>query len=120
MGSLSRSFHRGLAELAAYVKAHGDARVPWQHTTSNGFRLGSRCNTRRMDRKAGELTVERIAALDALGFVWDARQEGSERPRVDSSCASLRMLSTAARVRRASASSVAMTETGGDRNRQST
>jgi hypothetical protein len=72
-------FDRGVAELAAYVRAHGDARVPQQYTTSSGLRLGSWCSTRRMDRKAGKLSAERVAALDALGFVWDARQSGSDR-----------------------------------------
>jgi hypothetical protein len=32
-----------------------------------------------MDRKAGKLSAERIAALDALGFVWNARQTGSNQ-----------------------------------------
>ena len=76
---LADDFDRGLAELAAYVDAHGDAQVPWKHTTSSGLRLGSWCNTRRMDRRAGKLSAERVAALDGFGFVWDARRTRSVR-----------------------------------------
>jgi len=72
------AFHSGLAELAAYVEAHGDAGVPKRYTSPTGFRLGPWCVSRRNDLKAGRLTAERVAALDALGFVWDPLQETFE------------------------------------------
>jgi len=72
-------FDKGLEELAGYIHAHGDARVPTVHTTPTGFKLGAWCSNRRQVRKVGKLSAERIAALDALGFVWDARQAGSDR-----------------------------------------
>ncbi len=75
----ARSFDRGLAELAAYVEANGDARVPQGHSTPSGFNLGTWCLNRRRDRKTGRLDAERIAALDALGFVWDSYQDGFDR-----------------------------------------
>ena len=68
-------FDRGLAELAGYVRAHGDALVPARHLTSSGFTLGHWCSNRRKERKTGRLDAERIAALDRLGFVWDPHQE---------------------------------------------
>jgi hypothetical protein len=73
------TFEHGVDELAAYIEAHGDARVPQQHATASGFRLGGWCTSRRMDRRAGKLSTERIAALDALGFVWDQVQEDFDR-----------------------------------------
>jgi superfamily II DNA or RNA helicase len=75
---LADDFDRGIAALAAYVQAHGGARVPQQYKTPSGHRLGAWCSVRRTDRKVGKLSAERIAALDALGFVWDARQTGSD------------------------------------------
>jgi superfamily II DNA or RNA helicase len=76
---LQDDFERGLAELAAYVEAKGDARVPTRHSAPGGLRLGNWCNVRRADRKGGRLSTERIAMLDALGFVWDPFQDDFER-----------------------------------------
>ncbi len=76
---LEDDFNRGLAELSIYVSAHGDARVPQRHMTSAGLPLGSWCSSRRTDRKTGKLDPERIAALDALGFVWNTLQDAFDR-----------------------------------------
>jgi hypothetical protein len=76
---LQEAFDRGLAELAAYISSEGDSRVPVAYSTPGGFALGSWCRVRRRERRAGKLDVARVAALDALGFVWDARQAGSDR-----------------------------------------
>jgi Helicase associated domain len=72
-------FDRGLAELAAYIDANGDALVPQKHTTPAGFKLGTWCSERRKQHKAGQLSDERVAALDALGFVWDQKQHEFDR-----------------------------------------
>jgi superfamily II DNA or RNA helicase len=74
---------RSLAELAAYVQEHGEARVPWDHTTPSGFKLGTWCVSRRADRNAGTLSAKLVAALDALGFIWDPRQEDFDRGLVE-------------------------------------
>jgi hypothetical protein len=73
------AFNRGLGELAAYVRANGDRRVPKRHATPSGFKLGIWCGHQRADRRAGKLDAERVAALDALGFVWDARKTDSDQ-----------------------------------------
>jgi hypothetical protein len=64
-------FDRGLAELAAYVEANGTARMPDGYKTADGFGLGVWCRARRQEKNTGHLTAERVAALDALGFIWD-------------------------------------------------
>jgi superfamily II DNA or RNA helicase len=69
------AFDRGLAELAAYVKAHGDAQVPKSYLSPSGLKLGDWCDSRRAERKASNLSADRIAALDALGFAWSLQQE---------------------------------------------
>ena len=43
--------------------------------TPTGGKLGKWCSHRRDERKAGRLSAERVAALDALGFVWDPLQQ---------------------------------------------
>jgi superfamily II DNA or RNA helicase len=73
------AYDRNVAELAAYIKAKGDALVPADYVTKSGLKLGMWCGTRRTERKAGKLSPERVAALDALGFVWDFRQAVSDR-----------------------------------------
>ena len=67
-------FDRGIAELAAYVHANGSARVLQKYRAPAGFKLGSWCSERRKQRKAGQLSDDRAAELDALGFVWDPLQ----------------------------------------------
>jgi hypothetical protein len=61
----------GFAALEAFVAEHGHARVPQAFRTADGYRLGQWCTRRRQERRNGRLSAERIAALDALGFVWD-------------------------------------------------
>jgi superfamily II DNA or RNA helicase len=68
---LQEDYQRGLTELAAYAAQHGTAQVPAGHQTASGFTLGTWCAARRGDWKAGRLSAERKAQLDALGFAWD-------------------------------------------------
>ena len=70
---LQLDFDRGLAELAQYVAQNGHARVPIKHLTATGFKLGMWCSVRRKEANRGRLSAERVAALDALGFVWALR-----------------------------------------------
>ena len=67
-------FEVGITELTDYVHTHGNALVSSSYTTPNGYNLGKWCSHRRNDRKSGQLSPERIARLDGLGFVWDAVQ----------------------------------------------
>jgi hypothetical protein len=66
-------WQRGLAALEEFVRRQGDARVPQAFVTDTGLKLGNWCSNRRQQRKRGRLAAEWIAALDALGFVWESR-----------------------------------------------
>jgi superfamily II DNA or RNA helicase len=68
---LAEDFARGLAALERFRAAHGHLRVPNRYIDPSGLKLGSWVANRRTDYAAGRLTPERIAALDALGMVWD-------------------------------------------------
>lgn len=59
-----------IAQLAAYKEQHGNCRVPdrWPENPT----LARWVTNRRQARRAGKLSAERIAQLDALGFVWSA------------------------------------------------
>jgi hypothetical protein len=66
----AEDFARGLSALEEFMAEHGHTRVPQPHRTCDGFLLGLWVNRRRQERRAGRLTGERVAALDALGFAW--------------------------------------------------
>jgi hypothetical protein len=67
---LEEDWQHGLAVARAYRMTHPDLRVQQKFVTEEGFRLGAWVSNRRTQRKAGRLSPERIAALDALGMVW--------------------------------------------------
>ena len=45
----------------------------------DGFKLGEWLGARRVDRNRGWLSPKRVRELDALGMVWDAREENWQR-----------------------------------------
>ncbi|OQR98281.1 hypothetical protein ACHHYP_08924 [Achlya hypogyna] len=69
--------------LTTYKALHDDLNVPQKFTVPTGdpawpnaawgLRLGERVNRLRKDKS--ELPAEATAALDAVGFVWDARRD---------------------------------------------
>ncbi|NKS71717.1 hypothetical protein GS531_00565 [Rhodococcus hoagii] len=63
---------RGIKQLAAWVDEHGHARVP-QQARYQGATLGTWVANRRREFKAGKLSPERIAQLEAFpGWEWNA------------------------------------------------
>jgi len=63
----------GMDHLRAYITREGHANVPSRFVIDDGFRLGGWVSQRRVERRIGTLSVEKIAELNALGMVWDAR-----------------------------------------------
>jgi superfamily II DNA or RNA helicase len=61
----------GLLHAREYRQRHGHLKVPHNHTTQDGFQLGSWINNRRSDHKNGRLSPERTAELDQLDMIWD-------------------------------------------------
>jgi hypothetical protein len=64
-----------LDALATYRAEHGHAAPPARYRAADGFRLGQWVWALRHQRRRGGLTLERIAVLDALGFVWSPRRQ---------------------------------------------
>jgi len=54
-----------LAEVAAFKAKHGHCEIPIDKT-----KLGQFVNRMRTDRNSGKLSIERVAKLDAVGFLW--------------------------------------------------
>ncbi|MGW2402769.1 Helicase associated domain protein [Kitasatospora sp. NPDC001664] len=65
-------FRRGLEELLAYKKTHGDVKVAYAYAAPSGYRLGSWVADQRRYKAAGVLDDERVKELADLGFVWSA------------------------------------------------
>ena len=62
---------QGLAHLQQYVAEHGHTRV-LQRTVVEGYRLGGWVSNQRANKD--QLSPERLAKLDSLGFIWDAKK----------------------------------------------
>jgi superfamily II DNA or RNA helicase len=74
-------WEEGFVHLQAFVRDNGHCRVPSAYNSPDGYRVGQWVNTQRTMQK--KLSAERKARLDALGFIWDAREirweDGFER-----------------------------------------
>ena len=75
---LGVSWDRWYGLLQKFHKREGHCDVPQAHY-ENGFRLGSWVGTLRIKRKKNRVTLEQIKRLEALGFIWDAATERTER-----------------------------------------
>ncbi|WP_176921738.1 DEAD/DEAH box helicase [Micromonospora sp. WMMB235] len=74
------AFAEGLAVLRTYVAQAGDAYVPKDHVSEEGFRLGGWVEACRSNRRAGQLRPDRIAELEALpGWTWDTHKTRFDR-----------------------------------------
>lgn len=64
-------FASAVALLTDYAREHGNVDVPRSYRSESGMRLGHWCSTRRHEHRKGRLSVERIAALEAVpGWRW--------------------------------------------------
>ena len=70
---LEEDYQIALGYLKAYKAEPGDCKVPARFKAEDGFTLGSWCARQRTECKIGQLSQERIDALEALGFVWDPK-----------------------------------------------
>ena len=61
-------------ELRAFNDQHGHFEVPVTYRTADGINLGEWQGTQRDADRAGKLTSQRRALLDAIGFCWNPAQ----------------------------------------------
>ncbi|CAJ1929336.1 unnamed protein product [Cylindrotheca closterium] len=95
--SHSALWEERLNELKQYRIAHGDCNVPSSYPKSKQLSTWVKCQRRQYrlfgKGKNSNLTEERIAALDDLGFVWDGRTIGNRCSKA-AACESTRPRST--------------------------
>ena len=56
--------------LRTYKEREGDCSVPKSYKTDSGYALFFWCKNQRTQYKAENLSADRIAKLNALGFYW--------------------------------------------------
>jgi len=77
--SIDAAWEDGFAHLVVYAAEHGHARVPVDHVTGDGYRLGQWAANQRSNRKQGKVSKEREARLEVVdGWTWDAVDAGWE------------------------------------------
>jgi predicted helicase len=68
----------GFVYLEQFVSEHGHARVPTNHETVDGFKLGVWVDTNRQKHKSSKPSSEHSERFEALpGWVWNAFQKGT-------------------------------------------
>lgn len=69
-------WENGINHAKAYYEAFGDLAVPQKYVAPDGYNLGTWLGTVRRSYRAGKLSAEKIKQLEALGVVWDPKEEG--------------------------------------------
>jgi superfamily II DNA or RNA helicase len=72
-------WRRGITAATAYHARHGHLQVPGDHVEADGYRLGQFIVAQRMLYKRGTLASDRIAALEAVGMIWNSREHSFNR-----------------------------------------
>jgi hypothetical protein len=68
--SREAAWERGLEAALAYREVHGHLRASEAYVNEAGFALGKWLRDRRDERRCGELSAQRQAALEAIGIDW--------------------------------------------------
>ncbi|MEU7028916.1 Helicase associated domain protein [Streptomyces sp. NPDC046275] len=69
--SSTQSWEEYYGAALAFGKAHGHTRIPADHVTAAGLRLGAWWTKQRVAHNAGELPDARRRLLERAGMVWD-------------------------------------------------
>lgn len=79
-GAPPDTFAQGVRELTSFAHRHGHVRVPPGHREPEGLNLTNWINNRRTEYKAGRLTPDEIASLEAVtGWSWEAHADAFEQ-----------------------------------------
>jgi hypothetical protein len=70
-----QDWQEGLAACQAYADEFGSIAAVRGVDVQRGFHLGRWVAYCRGERRKGKLSIERVAALDELGMVWDPREQ---------------------------------------------
>lgn len=73
-------WHQRLRELEEYRAQHGDCNIPGNYPENQELAIWVKCQRRQYklfwtDNERSSMTLERINALDKLGFIWNRKEE---------------------------------------------
>ncbi len=72
----SEQWEEGFSQLKQYVSQHGNAKMPGNYVTSEGYKLRFWVNSQRSSRNSSQLSPVRIERLESLaGWSWDPLAE---------------------------------------------
>ncbi len=73
---LAEKWEEGFRQLVQYANQHGNARVPRDYVSPDGYQLGSWVSTKRKSRSENQLSQNRVEQLGSLpGWSWDPLSE---------------------------------------------
>lgn len=72
-------WQRGITAASAYYARIGHLQVPDNHVEADGYRLGQFIAAQRMLYRRGTLAPDRIAALEAVGIIWNSHEHRFDR-----------------------------------------
>lgn len=78
--SHATAWHKRLQELSQYCEKHGDCNVPSNYPENPELATWIKCQRRQhklfwAGNKASSMTVERMDALNEVGFLWKVRED---------------------------------------------
>jgi superfamily II DNA or RNA helicase len=73
---LEDDWREGYESLKAYKELHGHCLVPKRYKDEDGFKLGQWVGVKR--KSPDMMSLERVALLNQVGFIWDAIQHAWE------------------------------------------
>jgi hypothetical protein len=76
---LEEQFEKGFQETLLYKESTGNPNAPQIYKTDKGYHLGTWQVTQKYNYKKGNLSPDRIARLEEIGFKWEIQEEQFEK-----------------------------------------
>ena len=68
-------WQEGYERIRQYVRSHGNTQVPLFYIDDDGYKLGAWLANKKTQYKKGNLSSERIRALEEVGVIWNTNDE---------------------------------------------
>ena len=72
---LEEDWNVSIRYLKKFIDEHGHSNVHQRFQTPDGYKLGSWVSMKRIEKQRNNLSEQRIAELEKLGFIWERYDE---------------------------------------------